>query len=74
MRRAGTRLRKLHLGGMLRSHEPPPKDAAATPGSDWHVPGKRSIFGIAGDRPCTPRLSPHQLAQVIFTFWGETEL
>ena len=27
MGRAGTRLRKLHLGGMLRPHEPPPWDA-----------------------------------------------
>ena len=35
--------------------------ACDDPGSDSHVPGKRSIFGIAGDRPCTPWLSPHQL-------------
>ena len=38
----------------------------ATPGSDCHVPGKRSIFGIAGDRPCMPWLSPHQLPQLLF--------
>ena len=67
MGRAGTRLRKLHLGGMLRSHEPPPWDAACD--ARLHTatsPAKRSIFGIAGDRPCTPRLSPHQLPQALW--------
>ena len=67
MRRAGTRFRKLHLGGMLRSHEPPPQDAACD--ARLHTatsPVKRSIFGIAGDRPCTPWLSPHQLPQALW--------
>ena len=37
-------------GGMLRSHEPPPQDAACD--ARLHTatsPAKRSIFGIAGE-------------------------
>ena len=47
----------------------------ATPGSDCHVPGKRSIFGIAGDRPCMPWLSPHQLPQALWEdIWEKTDM
>ena len=50
MGRAGTRLRKLHLGECLGHTSRRPMTPHATPGSDKHVPGKLSIFGIAGDR------------------------
>ena len=76
MGRAGTRLRKLHLGGMLRPHEPPPWDAACD--ARLHTatsPAKRSIFGIAGDRPCTPRLNPHQLPQALWEdIWEKIDM
>ena len=70
-----------HGTGRHPSKEAPPEgNASATraaalgrrmrrPAPTATSPGKRSIFGIAGDRPCTPWLSPPPTAiKLIFTF------
>ena len=48
----------------------------ATPGSILPRPnGKRSIFGIAGDRPCTPRFNPLQLPQALWEdIWEKIDM